>query len=159
MLIFTALLCLSTIGTLAVPIEKAIEDPKGYLLPNNEVIPEDYNITIDVTKSFSNSPPKKFDGIVEITASTTKSIKSITLHAVSMNLTKPVLIEYVDLTPPTAIQKVNYTMDEAKQFLKLDVGQIDANRKIKITMFYEGKLYDDDMHGFYVSKYTEGNNT
>lgn len=126
--------------------------PVIYILPN-DISPSRYNVFINVTKTLTNATePQSFEGVVTIFAMTKIKLKTVTLHAANMTDLK-ISAQHNG----KELYKTNSeTLHPANESLTFDlIREIDANLLLTIIINYTALLHTD-MHGFYVSSYTEG---
>lgn len=130
---------------------------------NNEVIPVNYRISLDLSKKFSTDT--NYDGTVSIdvafknpiSAPTTKT--PIKLNVKDITVLKEKVQIYETADPSKNINpdiKINSTVEMLILTFGDDATPLDTGKKYTIQISYSGKLHDD-MYGLYRSEYKDEN--
>lgn len=155
MLKIAILLFLGTSLILGTPVTK--EDPV-YRLPSDKIIdPSTYNIEITPEiPTEEGQTTSSFTGKVIIDATVKKETNEIKLHANPSITFEEKDVSVVPFSgKPSSVTLVR-NKDDPTEFFTLKVkDMLPVNNKIRITINYNGVM-GDNMYGFYLSSYPEG---
>lgn len=119
------------------------------------VIPLQYDLQFT---PFLNDNNFTFNGVAKIRVKVTENCKNITLHAKALRIDKD-SVSVLVAQDQSVREIVNQFIVEEKQFYVLELDEeLQANEIYEVNMKFKGML-NDDLEGFYRSKYEVGNET
>lgn len=123
-----------------------------YRLPKN-FVPVSYEIELTVLEQTFTGEDNKFEGRVKIQIKRVDNTNSNELKLHSSF--KYISINSLKLN--NKITKKNYSVDNVTDILTVNLQDIDTGEEFSLEIEYTG-THGDDMYGFYLSNYLEGEN-
>ncbi|XP_060551724.1 aminopeptidase N-like isoform X2 [Ruditapes philippinarum] len=139
-------------ATSAIPMLKDVRLPKS-------MVPIHYDLRLQPEMYSADPTTFIFKGKVAIDMNCAEATKTVTLHINMLNITKDSIVFKLKSGSGSTPQYVKYTEDEERQFLIVHFDKdTTPGTQYTLSMDFVGPL-KDDLQGFYLSSYKEGNNT
>ncbi|XP_053377176.1 aminopeptidase N-like isoform X1 [Mercenaria mercenaria] len=131
---------------------------KDVRLPTS-LVPVHYDLRLQ-PEMYSTDPSKFiFEGKVAIDLNCTQATRNVTLHINMLNITKDSIVFKLKSGSGSTPHYVKHTEDKERQFLIIQLDKdTTPGSQYQLSMDFVGPLRDD-LQGFYLSSYKEGNQT